>query len=340
MVMRVALLGRTKILYNSIDVIRNAGHEVVLIGTCTAAPEYDIKETDFENKAKELGAVFFNNVHINSEAITQLMKTARAEVAVSINWLTVIQNEAISCFKYGIINAHCGDLPRYRGNACPNWAILKGEKEYAISIHYMNPGELDSGDVLIKKKYPITKTTSIADIYSVMDKEIPVLFCNAVDMVCKGNIQGEKQSRNPMDTLRCYPRIPTDSFIDWNNTCEDILRNIKASTRPFQGAFCFYDELKIYILDADSKNYPIPCYVCPGQIICIDKSRGTVEIAASDGIIIIEKIMILGEEYKATDIFNSTRIRLNYCIPNEIYRLKAAVVTLEQELKEIKERLN
>lgn len=334
--MRVAILGRTKILYSSIEKIIENGDEIVLIGTCKAAPEYDITESDFENKAKELRIPFFNSSKINSPEVINLMKSVSADVAISINWLTIIRQEAIKCFKYGILNAHCGDLPKYRGNACPNWSILKGDSSYAISIHYMEAGELDSGDVVIKKHYPIDEDTTISDIYDNMEKEIPFLFCKAVTLLKNGAGMGEKQSKNIMDSLRCYPRIPTDSFIDWNDSCVNIMRNVKASSHPFQGAFCYWDNIKIYFFEVKMKPFPSPCYVYPGQVIGVNKENKEIEVAACDGIIILKTIFIKGEEYYATDIIKSTRIRLNYCIPEEIYLLKRQLQDLQGQIEILK----
>lgn len=338
--MRVALLGRTSILYSSINKIIGNGDEIVLLGTCKAAPEYEVKESDFENKAKELGVPFFNNSKINSPEIIELMKSVNADVALSVNWLTIIEQEAIGCFKYGILNAHCGDLPKYRGNACPNWSILMGDTSYAISIHYMEPGELDSGNIVLKKHYPIEENTTISDIYRNMEVEIPNLFCEAVTLLKCGMDSGEKQSKNVMDSLRCYPRIPTDSFIDWSETCDQIMRNIKASTHPFQGTFCYWGDAKIYFYEAVTKPFPAPCYVYPGQVININKGTQEVEIAASDGIIVLKTIFINGNEYNAAEILKSTRIRLNYCIPEEIYSLKKEMQGLKEEIDNLKAVVN
>lgn len=334
--MRVAVLGRTKELYNSIDKIIENGDEVVLIGTCKAAPEYEIKESDFKNKAKELNIPFFNSSRINNSEIIELMKSVHADVALSVNWLTIIKHDAIGCFRYGILNAHCGDLPKYRGNACPNWSILKGDTSYAISIHYMEPDELDSGDVILKKYYPINENTTISDIYSNMEAEIPNLFCEALTLLKKGMGSGEKQSKDVVESLRCYPRIPTDSYIDWNGTCDQIMKNIKASTHPFQGAFCYWNNMKIYFHEAKTKPFPAPCYVYPGQVININRESHEVEIAASDGIIVLKSVFIEGKEYNSTDVLNSTRIRLNYCISEEIYLLKKELQDLQNKIKTLK----
>lgn len=338
--MRIAILGRTKILYSSIEKIIENGDEIVLIGTCKAAPEYEVIESDFERKARELRIPFFNNSKINSPEIINLMKSVNADIALSVNWLTIVEQEAINCFKLGILNAHCGDLPKYRGNACPNWSILKGDSSYAISVHYMEAGELDSGDVLLKKYYPIDGDTSISDIYDNMEKEIPFLFCEAVTLLKNGVGTGEKQSVNIMDSLRCYPRIPTDSFIDWNDSCENIMRNIRASSHPFQGAFCYWENIKIYFFEAKTKPFPSPCYVYPGQVIYVNKENKEIEIAACDGIIILKTVFINGEGYCASDIIKSTRIRLNYCISEEIYLLKKELRDLQRQINKLKVEKN
>lgn len=328
--MRVAILGRTKMLYDTIGRLQKAGHEIVIIGTCKAAPEYGIDENAFREKAKELSIPFFCNANINQSSIIETLRNVNADIAVSVNWLTVIRGDVLSIFRYGILNAHCGDLPRYRGNACPNWAIIKGEKQFAISIHFMEE-ELDSGDIIIKKFYPITDETNITDIYKIIETEIPKLFCNAIDRI-KAGYMGLPQSTNPNDVLRCYPRIPTDSMIEWYLPCEEIVRLVKASASPFEGAYTFYGDVKLHISKCVKKEYVSPCYVCPGQVISVDRDSGQVEVAAGDGIIEFDKVVVDGKEVVASDVLKSTRIRLNYCLQEEIHSLRIRIEQLERQV--------
>ncbi|MBC5744947.1 hypothetical protein FMM74_015535 [Lachnospiraceae bacterium MD308] len=333
--MRVAVLGRTRMLYDTIERVIGLGHEIVLIGTCPAAPEYDVTEMDFEIKAEKLRVPFFNNVRINSPEIIEIIKDVHADIAVSVNWMTVIKEEVCSCFKYGILNAHCGDLPRYKGNATPNWAILNGENQYAISIHFMEPGSLDSGNIVLKKYYPIQERTTITEIYANMNEVIPKLFGEALDMIEQSGYAGERQSKNAADSLRCFPRIPIDGFIDWSWPCDEIMKIIRASGRPFAGAFTYCGTTKVYIYEAEKKCHEMPCLAVPGQVVKVDKDRHLVEIAAGDGMIAISKVTIDGKEYNADAILKSIRIRLNYCLHEEIYQLRKQVEYLTDIIKGI-----
>lgn len=329
--MRVAVLGRTKMLYDTIECLQKAGHEIVVIGTCKAAPEYDINENDFRKRAHLLSIPFFCSADLDQQSIIEILEKVNADIAVSVNWLTIIRENILGIFRYGVLNAHCGDLPRYRGNACPNWAIIKGEKQFAISIHFMTEA-LDSGDIIKKEYYPITDATNITEIYKIAEAEIPKLFCSAIDDIEEGYM-GSPQSTNPNDALRCYPRIPTDSIIDWHLSCEEIVRLIRASAAPLEGAYTFYGNIKLHILECVMKNYISPCYVCPGQVISVNKKNGQVEIAASDGIIEFDKVVVDGKEIIASDILKSTRIRLNYCLQEEIYLLRTQIEQLERQVR-------
>ena len=337
--MKIAVLGRTKMLFDTIDALMQDGNEIVLIGTCKAEAEYSVNEKDYQMIAHKLSVPFFCSSKINSAEILQIIRGVGAEIAVSVNWLTILGEEVISSFPMGVLNAHCGDLPRYRGNACPNWAIINGENEYALCIHYMEPYKLDAGNILLKKYYPINDNTTITDIYENLEKDVPKLFCNAIKKV-SNHEKGVEQSRDPKDSLRCYPRIPNDGFIDWEAHGKDIVRLIRASCKPFEGAFTFYGEDKIHIMDAMFEEFDCPCSYIPGQIIEINRKHNAVSIASGDGKIIVKNVEINGKRYNATEIFTSLRIRLNYCSQNEIWSLRKKIMDMEERISEMERRLN
>ena len=76
----------------------------------------------------------------------------------------------------GILNAHGGDLPRYRGNACQAWAILNGEEKIGLCIHKMIGGELDSGNIIAKEFLKIDINTKVTQVWGWMSTSIPKLF--------------------------------------------------------------------------------------------------------------------------------------------------------------------
>ena len=149
------------------------------------------------------------------------------------------------------MNAHGGDLPRYRGNACQAWAILNGEERIGLCIHKMIGGELDSGDIIARDYLPIDHRTKVTEAWKWLEIRVPELMLQAVDRLSKNSgFILERQSRDLKDALRCYPRRPEDGRIDWSKSAMDVLRLINACNKPYAGAFCYSEGEKIIIWDA------------------------------------------------------------------------------------------
>src|SRR5215468_3670047 len=179
--MRVAVLGRTHWLIEAADRCLLRGHEITLVATAPAAPEYRAREEDFKALADRARAQFHVDPDLNDTNFIRLLKTSGAEIGLSINWPTIIRQGALASLRLGILNAHVGDLPRYRGNACPNWAILNGEPHIGMCIHAMSPNSVDSGPIYARRRLPIDVSVYIADVYGWIDQTLPDLIMEALN---------------------------------------------------------------------------------------------------------------------------------------------------------------
>ena len=333
--MRVAILGRTQMLYDTMEALKKAGHEIVIIGTCKAAPEYEIDEKKKKKKAEEMQVPFFCNANLTLPNIVDLLKASKPDIAVSINWLTIIQEQTMALFPYGILNGHPGDLPRYRGNASPNWAIINGEEKIGVAVHFMEAGSLDSGDIVVKESIDVSPHTTVGEIYKQLDTLFPKMFVQAIDKIERmGKKAGTAQSKKREDVLRGYPRIPSDSCIDWNSDCLAIDRLIRASGQPFQDAYTFLNgKEKIYIQEADITEYEFPSLVVCGQVVIRDCENDCVGIAAKDGVIMIRKIRDDNhQQCRVTEKIRSMRDRMGMDIPDKIYELMKEIEFLKREI--------
>lgn len=237
--MKIAIIGRTKVLLDTAKLLQSNGFEIAYIITSKEANEYKVDSNDFKIFAEDIGCPFLHDPSISKEKILRLSSSHDVPIAVSINYSGVISKEVTDMFSLGILNAHGGDLPRYRGNACQAWAIINGEKEIGLCIHRMIGDELDSGDILLKKLYPIDSNTRVGEVYQWFEEDIPLMFLEVLEKLkIEPQYILERQSTDPLKTLRCYPRKPEDGKIDWREPAEDIVRLINASSEPFQGAFC------------------------------------------------------------------------------------------------------
>jgi methionyl-tRNA formyltransferase len=291
----IAIIGRTNTLYQTTKILKENNFKIKIIITSTPADYDKITANDFKKLAKKMGADYIFTKNINENKIQDKIKKANADLGISINNTLLISKEVLSKFKFGILNLHAGDLPKYRGNATANWAILNGEKKIVLTIHKMDEG-LDSGDIVIQNNFRINDQTTITDFYEYLENIGPNLFLKAIKFL-ESKKKLKKQTKNQSLVLRTFPRQEKDGLIDWSKSAIDIARLIRASGSPFNGAYTYYNLEKLYILKAKPE---IPKFKFLSEVGQVTERRKTGEIciACKDGFLIISKIKYKNHIYE------------------------------------------
>lgn len=213
------------------------------------------------------------------------------------------------------INVHHGDLPRWRGRANFNWAIIKGRKSVGLTIHQAVPG-LDAGNIYFQKMIPLSDNETIKTLYSKADKIITEKLAVVTLKVIHG-YQGKPQRGR---ATYCCTRLPEDGYIDWSKSSLVIDRLIRGLSKPFPGAFTYFNGKKLIVWEAEiPKNSPY--YECriPGRIISIYKDIG-VEVLTGNSSILIKAVQYENKEVNASSIIKSVKNSLGLDL---VYLLKA-----------------
>lgn len=338
--MRVLALGRTQVLHRTIGALEAAGHDVVLVLTAAASDHYAVGPEDFRDLAAEIGATFRRPDSVNDPETVALVRDHAPEVGVSVNWPTIVESELRAAVDRGIVNSHAGDLPRYRGNAAPNWAIINGEDEVVFTLHLMDDG-LDMGPVLLKHACPLTPETYIGDVYAYSRATTPQKFVDAVDGLKSGEIEPTPQPTDPDAALRCYPRQPEDSRIDWAMPAARIARLVRASAEPLDGAYTYLDGHRLTIWRARAEPAPTPYLGTPGQVAERRPIPGEVAVVTDDGFLVIEEAELEREgRVSATGVIESARTRLGMDVPTRLASLSQSVERLCRLIDDIESRTN
>ncbi|MEQ9108009.1 MAG: formyltransferase family protein [Limnobacter sp.] len=306
--MKVAVIGRGRPLYNSIEALRTLGHSVDVIVTAKEAPEYEVTSESFRQLARDIGAAFLHTPRIG-DAHELFGQVESLDVGISVNYPGIIPDDTIEYFRLGILNAHGGDLPRYRGNACQAWAILQGESHVGLCIHYMVGGELDSGDIIVREYYDLNSTTKIGEVQSWMECTIPRAFCQALDVLQRNpSYVLDVQSKDYNDSLRCYPRRPADAEIYWTFEAQHIVRLVNASGPPYGGAYFNFQGGKIVVLDASVPEDHGQLLAIPGQVLQIEDNF--LDVATSSRPIRLKHLVQNGNPVSPRALVQSIRQRL------------------------------
>lgn len=299
-------IGRSRYLYDGIKHLSSKGYCFRAIVTDEAYEEYDIKHTDFERLARELDAAFFMTKSVEQADLIRIVQEGRVRAAISANWKYTIPKRFLDLFECGVLNFHLGNLPDYKGNATVNWTIINGEPYINGNVHKMDPA-LDAGDVISRKAIPLGHETYIADVLKQAEADAPYLYEEAVRKVLSRSDACEVKGTTR--GLRCYPRLPEDSRIDWNQPAEFIGRLVRASSRPYAGAFSYLNDEKIIIWKARPVTPEDRFLAVPGHVVALDSGRGSVMVACREGFLEVQEIERGGESMNPTALIKSIRVR-------------------------------
>lgn len=249
--------------------------------------------------------------------ISEYLAEEGPDLVVVCSYDKILPEELLG--KIPFFNVHYAPLPRYRGRATVNWAIINGERTFAACIHKIVP-ELDAGDVYLKGEIRIDDRDTIEEVYGKLNEVIKETLGRTVLGAFKGEITPVKADKDIAPSY-CCTRLPEDGFIDWSRPTIEIDRLIRAVGHPFPGAFTYLNGEKIYIWKAQPViNAPSYEGRVPGRIVNILKGKG-VEVLTGDGIMLIDDVQFEGREpCNATEVIKSVKVTLGVS-PVGIYTL-------------------
>jgi methionyl-tRNA formyltransferase len=170
------------------------------------------------------------------------------DFAIVCGWRTIIPLELNKQFKIGMLAAHDSLLPKYRGFAPLNWAIINGESQTGVTLFKINGDETDSGDILQQATVKIGSSEYASEVYTrIIEATIKVYFDFFEDFKNK-SVVSKKQNENEA-TYTCK-RGPNDGRIDWSKNSHEIFNLVRALAHPYPGAFCFFDKRIFHIRKA------------------------------------------------------------------------------------------
>ncbi len=258
-------------------------------------------QTETERKTFDLAQI--KNIPIkfavSNSALEKIVKKETPDAVVVASYDKVIPKSILESCKF--INVHLGDLPRYRGRATVNWAIINGLKKIPVAIHEVVE-ELDSGNVFAKLDVAIGELDDVGVVYERIGKRIK----QSLSMVIKKVLDGYSGVAQKGEATYCCTRTNEDGLIDWSKSSSDIHRLIRAVTRPYPGAFTYLEGKKMIIWDAEIVRDRGYVGRIPGRIGRIIHGIG-VEILTGDSSIIIKNIRLNNREMNASDIIRSTK---------------------------------
>ena len=274
--MRIVVHGQQAFGKAVLEALRKRGEDVVAV---YAAPEKEGAKADpLKEAALAAKLPVYQPASYRKPEVWQEFKALKPDLQVMAFVTLFVPDEFLNIPTKGSIQYHPSLLPKYRGPSAINWPIIQGETETGLSIFWPDNG-LDTGDVLIQKRTPISGTDTLGSVY--FDRLFPMgveAMLEALDLVKAGKAPRIKQD----DAKATYEGRcgPDNAHIDWGRPWQDIDRLIRGCN-PAPGAWSTLDGKTLKIFEAKPLPAKDPKGIAGkmGEIVAVDADGITVVCA-------------------------------------------------------------
>lgn len=280
-------------------------HEVVLAVSQPDKPKGRggrTQPTPVKEAALALGIPVFQPGRVRSETCITELKKYNADVIVVIAFGQIIPKEILEMAPYGCMNIHASLLPKYRGAAPIQWAVINGEEVSGVTTMQMDEG-LDTGDILLKKEIVLEAKETGGTLYDKIAQAGAELCIETLRKLQSGEIVPQKQ---PKESPTPYARMLDKELgnIDWNSSAVSIERLIRGLS-PWPSAYTDWDGRTMKIWQAEvcggegnegavAEEKGIGAEKRPGEVVRVEKDGFYVQ--TGDGVLKITELQIPGKK--------------------------------------------
>ena len=265
--MRLAFMGTPAFSVDILQGLINAGHDVAAVYSQPPSRSGRGKKhqpSPVQMLAESLGIPVHTPTSLRSETEIEKFANLKLEAAVVVAYGLILPAAILSAPEYGCLNIHASLLPRWRGAAPIQRAIMAGDKETGINIMVMTAG-LDTGPVILERRLPILPSDTMA---SLQDK-LQALGAATINPALAGFAAGELTARPQGEQGVTYAHKidKKEAEIDWHRPAEDVRNHIHGLS-PFPGAYSTTGNMRIKMLRAEVVENTGPTdHMTPGHVI-------------------------------------------------------------------------
>ena len=235
--MRIVFMGTPDFAVGSLQALCESGkHEILAVVTQPDRPKgrgNKLLQTPVKEYALEQGLTVYQPQKVKTPEFVELLHDLQPELIVVAAFGQFLSKEILELPKYGCINVHASLLPKYRGAAPIQYAIIKGEKESGVTIMQMDIG-MDTGAMLDKVVVPIEENTTMGELHDALREQGATLLLQVIDKIAAGTAVAEPQD----DAQATYATLLDRSMehIDWSKTAQEV-HNLIRGFNPAPSTF-------------------------------------------------------------------------------------------------------
>lgn len=259
----------------------------------TLAPEHAAKVSgavDLTTAAAAAGIPILKVRNVNDPESAAWIRSRQPDVVLVVGWTQLLRTEVLEIPKLACLGFHASLLPKYRGRAPVNWAIIHGETETGNTMIVLEPGA-DEGDIVAQRRVPILDEDDCGTVYQRIAQTEVEMLREVLPLIRSGILPRRRQE--PGQATVMPKRRPEDGKIDWTRPARGVYDWIRALTHPYPGAFTFAGSKKLWVWKARAASGSPRAAGRPGEVVW--DAEGWPAVATGDGWLRLISIETEGE---------------------------------------------
>ncbi len=289
--MRIVFMGTPDFAVGALQALVEAGHQVVAVVTQPDKPKGRGKEmqvTPVKACAMKHNIPVFQPAKVKTPEAVEILRGYEAELFVVAAFGQILSKEILDMPKFGCINIHASLLPKYRGAAPIQWAIIQGEKETGVTLMQMDEG-LDTGAMLAKCVVPIEATDTGESLFDKLALAGAKLLIDTLPAVEAGTLNPQPQK----DEESCYARMIKKEMgrLDWKKSAAELERLVRG-LNSWPSAFTYLNgkTLKIWEAAVEEGNSTKK----PGEVAEVTKEA--IKVQTGEGLLVLKNVQLEGKK--------------------------------------------
>ena len=284
-------MGTPDFAVGALQALVEAGHQVVAVVTQPDKPKGRGKEmqvTPVKACAMKHNIPVFQPAKVKTPEAVEILRGYEAELFVVAAFGQILSKEILDMPKFGCINIHASLLPKYRGAAPIQWAIIQGEKETGVTLMQMDEG-LDTGAMLAKCVVPIEATDTGESLFDKLALAVAKLLIDTLPAVEAGTLNPQPQK----DEESCYARMIKKEMgrLDWKKSAAELERLVRG-LNSWPSAFTYLNgkTLKIWEAAVEEGNSTKK----PGEVAEVTKEA--IKVQTGEGLLVLKNVQLEGKK--------------------------------------------
>jgi methionyl-tRNA formyltransferase len=304
MPLRLIFMGTPDFAVPTLLALADHGHEIAAVYTRAPKPAgrgMKLQATPVEIEARRLGIPVLTPKTLKTPEAEAEFRAHQADAAVVVAYGMILPQNILEAVPLGCFNLHASLLPRWRGAAPINRAIMAGDAESGVMVMKMDVG-LDTGDVAMAERLAITDSMTANDLHDALAPLGADLMVRAIGALARGGLQFTKQSEQGVTYATKIDKL--EARIDWTKPANDVLRHIHGLS-PFPGAW-----FELLLEGEPVRVKALRCQLAKGSGAPGDLLDDQLTIACSEGAIRLLDVQRAGKQpMKAQDFLRGTPLK-------------------------------